>query len=135
MAPGLSSRVSVFTEEEGEEQTLIQQILLVDARAETRNALQSVFTEAGYDVFPADESEGVQTLDSALLPDVIVVHLHADDTPQAAGLPDMLRQDADLAETPVVVLKELKAERQAEWAKLVLAQIHNALHAVSSNGA
>jgi signal transduction histidine kinase len=121
----VSPRASLFTEPNHDELTLTRQVVLFDSHAETRVALQAALTEAGYDVTALDNADETLAIAPALLPDIVVLHLHADDAQQAVPLAELLRQDESLVTTPILTLPET-AQHQ-NWLPEVLTQVEEAL--------
>ncbi len=122
----VSPRASLFTEpNHGKEEMLTRQIVLVDSHAETRADLQTALTDAGYDVTVLDNADETLAIAPALLPDAILLHLHADDAPDLVGLPELLRQQEELLTTPVVVLPE--GAQNPDWLRAALLQVQETL--------
>lgn len=87
---------------------LAQQALLIDTQSDSRNQLRAVLSQAGYDVLVADDAARGLEFAEAVLPNLLIIHIHASDPATVTGLPDQCSSRDGLSHVPIIVLHDLQ---------------------------
>ncbi len=100
----VSSRAEIFTRDT----QLKQQVLVIDARSESQAKIRTALVQAGYDVLIADQADRALEMAEVVLPNLLVLNNHPDDTAAMAGLAEQFKKNGELSKLPLVVLNDIK---------------------------
>jgi CheY-like chemotaxis protein len=117
-----TSTAQIF-EDSLETEVPIRQVLLIDSSSESRSALENALTEGHYNVLSTDNHERALNIATMLVPDVVLIHLHEDDTDQMKNLAWLLHKDDSLAGTEILVLDARRNELRNDKGHVVLCQL------------
>ncbi len=124
------SRAQIFGQTETEQPDLMHQALIVDTNSATRAALENGLSQAGYSVLSTDNHERAINVAAGLAPEVVVIHLHANDVDQIKALPDLLREEESLALSSIITISPNQTQDSStDLCALVLEQIRTAADA------
>jgi signal transduction histidine kinase len=109
---GDGSIAQIFDEDEDPTQPvkLLSQLLIIDTNSETRATLENALNEANFNVLSTDNPDRALNIASMLVPDVILIHLHADDSEAMKTLAWSLHKDDNLSDVNILVLDERRPD-------------------------
>ncbi len=108
----LPARAEIFMIDDDSDDALAQQALLIDSQSESRARLQAVLAELKYDVLVTDDADRGKEMADIILPNLIVIHTHPDDSPAMHGLAALCQAHPVLAKLHIVVLNSIQNTAQ-----------------------
>ncbi len=99
----VSSRAEIFTPNK----ELAQQAVVIDMQTESQSRIRTALSAAGYDVLVAGDAESGWDMAEAVLPNLVVIHIHEGDPVAMTNLAEKCRQHPDLSKLAVAVVHDL----------------------------
>jgi signal transduction histidine kinase/HAMP domain-containing protein len=87
---------------------LAEQALLIDTNSTSSAALRKILAEVGYDVLVSDQAQQGIELAEAVLPNLLVIHVHKDDPAEMQTLAEKCRNHSELTKLAIVELHDLQ---------------------------
>lgn len=106
-AGATSTRTEIFTLDDDDE-PLIQLALLIDSQSESRTRLQAVLADLDYDVLVTDNAVRGKEMAEIILPNLIIIHSHPDDSSGMHELAAFFRADPFVSKLHIVALDNVQ---------------------------